>query len=121
MTVSALASTRPTSWRKASIPEIGRAVGAKQVVYIDIISDVVTHDGGTGMINASTSARVRVVDATNGATLWPTDASAGWPVSYQSPMYDTSRPDVNEIIVRQKVQKAVAAQVARLFYNFKPD
>ena len=51
----------------------------------------------------------------------PSFAAAGFPLSFQTPMYDLSHDDVNEEIVRQAVQRKMGTDVARLFYSYRQD
>ncbi len=102
---------------KMTIPAIGRAVNAKQVIYVDLIKSTIDVSVGESMIRGSMEAMVKVVDATTGQSRWPTESAQGWPVSVQTPFVAVS-PNETEITFRRKLQEAMALQVSHLFYDW---
>lgn len=118
--VASLAASRPADWRKMSIPAVGRAVGAGQIVYVNLVSNATERNAGSTLISGSGTAMVRVVDADTGATLWPIDAEAGYPVGFETPMMHDDREDVSPESVRFAVQRGLSAKIAKLFYDFQP-
>lgn len=108
----------PRAYRAMTIPAIGRACGAKQVVYVDIrqldfgVEDIQHTAKGRGEV------RVRVIDCKDGIPLWPQDAAEGMPVSYTTKLVSDA---ATEDAIRAKVVYGAADRVARLFYSYKPD
>src|SRR5690606_2050106 len=88
--LSALRERRGSDFKNMRISEIGQAVQADQVIYINLLkSDV---EQTAGLLKTSISVRVKVVDAHTGQTLWPTDSAEGHPIAHESPMV---RPEEN--------------------------
>src|SRR5262245_22988771 len=66
-----LRSRDPSAYRKMSITDIGKSLGAKQVLYIAISNDGLDSAMGTDYRRAEAAARVRWVNVDTGKTLWP--------------------------------------------------
>jgi hypothetical protein len=118
--VYSVRASQPKDFRAKSIDQLGRLAGASQVLYINV--QVATTDVGQGseVYQGRGSAVVRVVDVATGQTLWPAAGSDGYPIGQQSQLV-RARPGVDDASVRRGVQKAMAEQIAKLFYKYKPD
>lgn len=116
--LAALREQKPRDFGSMRISEIGQAVGAEQVIYINLIrSDV---EQTAGLLKATLSARVKVIDAKTGRLLWPQDSAEGYPVGHETPMI---RPEetVTAETVRAKMIDTIALKIGRMFYNWKPE
>ncbi|MBV8779853.1 MAG: hypothetical protein JO353_00515, partial [Phycisphaerae bacterium] len=72
------------------------------------------------LIRGKMEARVRIIDVKTGATLWPADATTGYPLELQSDW--TSRGEgVNDSSVEESVRNSLAENIVRLFYKFTPE
>lgn len=104
---------------KMSIQAIGQAVGAEQVLYIELHnSDITPLVGGEGFSGKS-SASVKLISVHDGQTLWPTDIAQGYTVSGSSRFHAADAQDPMK--VRQKLYGQMSDQIAKLFYKWKPD
>jgi hypothetical protein len=70
--------------------QIGRAVGADQVLYVKIISSSLGSDGGEQMIKGLIETQVSVIDTNTGTMLWPKQSTEGMTVTYSTPMMRVS-------------------------------
>src|SRR2546426_898908 len=70
-----LRAADPIKFRKMTIPSVGKAVGAKQVLYVNLTQSRVDLTPGTEMLKGRIGVLVRVVDVTSGVTRWPSGAS----------------------------------------------
>ncbi|HEV7300844.1 MAG TPA: hypothetical protein VGN72_15870 [Tepidisphaeraceae bacterium] len=111
-----LRDTNPAGYRSMSIPQIGRATGAKQVLYLNLQQMGLSSDGI--MARASASGRLKIVDTTTGETRWPTDTVDGYPVSLQTPFVRVDQK-TNETALNQQMIQSLADQVAKLLYNHR--
>jgi hypothetical protein len=104
-------------FRKMSIPQVGQATGAQQVLYVSIQSLSVETDGIT--VRGSASATVKIVDATTGQTRWPLDLLSGYPVAQEVPLarVDSSTSNMR---IRTVLVTGLADQIAKLFYKWTP-
>ena len=100
------------------IEAVGRAVGAHQVIYVQVTQFSETPDGYTPIPTAA--ANVKVIDVANHQRVFPgPDMAAGYPVKSTGAPVDpslyASRP------TRQKIYESLASQlgdqVAKLFYK----
>ncbi len=107
------------NFRKLSIGAIGRAVGAQQVLYLDVTGASMDTIGAE-MVRGTLSVSVKVVDAQSGAVRWPTGTTAGFPLTSQTP-YMTINENVNEVRVREAVARSMSVAVVKLMRSYKPD
>src|SRR4051812_34333369 len=72
-----LRSADGPAYRKMRIDEVGKAVGAKQVIYVNLVKFNALTPIGSGEMSGLAEGMVRVIDVETGRTLWPSDTSAG--------------------------------------------
>jgi hypothetical protein len=101
-----------------SVANLGRAVGAKQVLYVNLESYGIEAAGPTGRGRAA--ARVKVVDVETGQTRWPTDQADGYIVTDQTPSTQLNTAE-DARAVQTALYDRTAQQIARLFYDYKPN
>jgi hypothetical protein len=106
-------------FRAMNIQAVGKAVGAKQVIYVDLVESDVTQDASAGAIHASATALVKVIDCQTGNTLWPSDSSKGKPVIENVP-FDQMDP-ARAVAMHTKMLGNLSGKIAKLFYSWKPD
>jgi hypothetical protein len=109
-----------TAFAKMDIPSIARAVGAKQVIYVNLarfstdIPIAGTQYSGKGEV------RVKVFDAQTGRMLWPPDSSDGRQISYESKSEENVDPR-NSSQIQDQICRHLSNRVAELFYDSVPD
>ena len=107
---------RPEEYDKMSVAAIGRAMGAENVLYIDVRDSHDESAGGSDTIRATATARVKMVDVATGRTLWPLDAAEGYTVDAQT-QYQARGEGVSESTQMQEVRGAIANKIIKLFYD----
>ncbi len=115
----ALRGEKANGYDKMKIPDVGRAVGAKQVVYIDLKQCGIQSVPGSDMFQGSIEANVRIVDVQTGQTRWP-DVGDSHPFKKTT---EFTRRDARDtpLAVRNLMLEDLAAAIGRLFYEVKPD
>lgn len=100
----------------ASIAQVGRSIGAQQVVYATVDAFSLSPDGQT--FAPYVTLRVKVIDAVKDERLWPED-KRGHPVQVQLPPRQGTSPATSTEITRAENELATAAglAVARLFFK----
>ena len=118
-TLYALRTDKADAYRKMSMAAVGRETGAKQVLYIDVQQSSIGAPPGSDLLKGRVAVQVRIVDVESGITRWPTEATEGIPLAYETPL---PRADVTttEPMVRQHMHQEMAIRIARLFYKWKP-
>jgi hypothetical protein len=106
-------------FRAMNIQAVGKAVGAKQVIYVDLLESGVEQDPSAGAIHAIATARVRVVDTDTGNTLWPAGASHGKELS-QTMDFDQMDP-AKAVTMHTQMLHSLSSKIAKLFYTWKAD
>ncbi|MBC7783136.1 MAG: hypothetical protein H7144_04790 [Burkholderiales bacterium] len=115
-----LRSKRSKDFRNMTVPDIGRAVGAEQVIYVDLESGGLATMGDASIIRGRAVVLVKVVDVATGETRWPPDLSDGRAVTFETnptDLTDRVRPDQ----LRYALYDGLAIQVVRLFTNWRAD
>jgi hypothetical protein len=119
----AMARNRDREGRLMSIDAIGEAVGAQQVIYVEMVSYQGSPDGYQPQPTAS--CRIKVIDVPNRQRLFPApDADQPFfPVTVVSPPIS---PDLyTSTDGRRQIERALAvmlgSQIAKLFYKHQPD
>jgi hypothetical protein len=115
-----LKAAKGPAYREMKVQEVGRAAGAAQVLYVDLVEDSVDATAGGELLKGTVAVRVKVVDATSGATLWPTDMSNGLPMRMETP-YNRQSRQITQDSMRRELMRGMAERVGRLFYKWKPE
>jgi TolB-like protein len=111
-------------YRGMKVEEVGRAAGAGQVLYVNLLPVKVDNTVGGEMLKARTEMRVRVVDVESGQTLWPHDAPQGQTLVAESPWVRSpsgGREGLPERELREQVTRSAAHQIVKLFRKWSPD
>jgi hypothetical protein len=117
--VADLRVNHPEEFKKMSVAAVGREVGAKQILYVDVIqNDVETLMAGEALRGA-TAVRVKVVDAETGETRWPDDMAEGYPLD-QSVQFHKNQAR-NEQDLKAGIYAQLGDRIAKLFYKWKPE
>ena len=110
-----LKSKQPTDFRSLSISQIGKLVGAKQVLYINVVECTLVGAMGTDAVKGQCSARVKIVDVETGFARWPIDEAAGYLINVKT-AYSTTLNASDEAALRLTLQQQAAGEISRLFY-----
>jgi hypothetical protein len=106
-----------TTDKHVSIRKIGEAVGAEQVIYVDIDEYRISADGATP--RPAAIVNVKVIDVASGARLWPDGTDQGEQMVIRT--REQSMELYNSSAGRRRVEDALAKQVAedisKLFYE----
>lgn len=107
------------AFSKMSISEVGRRLGAKQIVYVNVNELNIINPPGSEMVAAKVGATVKVVDVETARTVWP-ETGAGEPYDYESRLTRVTDRSTRSAVNRQ-VLRETGVQIARWFYNYKPE
>jgi hypothetical protein len=110
----------PAAFQSMSIQQVGQAVGAGQILYINLLTSSIEHPQGSDQVRGSLTARVRVIDVPTGDTAWPKDQRAGWALAQRTP-FVLENNDAVDMQVRQKLCQSVAVEIGKLFRSWQPD
>jgi hypothetical protein len=115
----ALRTNRPDDYRNMSIAAVGRELGAKQVLYVDLQQASIDAATGSDLLRGRVTVQLRIVDTATGQSRWPEDAAEGYPLSYESPT-PRNEDATNMSVVRTATYRGVADRIARLFRKWQP-
>ena len=117
--VATLRTGKPREFGGMTVAQVGAAVGARQVLYVDLTGVDVGAAAGGSFYKGRASALVKWVDCATGRTDWPT-AAEGFPVSFETGIRSPS-DQVTPDSVRVRALRGLSGNIARLFYPYKPD
>jgi hypothetical protein len=112
-------ATAPTT-APVTVADLGRTVGAAQVIYVDLTDFNVERTMASEMIKGEVDASVWVIDAHTGRVRWPTDTTQGFTISVPTP-YLQPGEKLDENALRGQMDEAIAGQIARLFYSWNSE
>jgi hypothetical protein len=114
-----LKDSRPKEFPTMSVSAVAQALGAQQVLYVQLTTaDVTPLSGGDGFTGSSTVS-VKLIDAATGNTLWPNDQS-GYGVSSKTQV-DSPQGARDPQEVHRRLNADLADKIARLFYPWSPE
>jgi hypothetical protein len=111
----------PLAYSKMSIAALGRATGAKQVIYVSVVQYGEDAPLGSDSVKWKASVRVKVVDVATGASRWPADLAEGRPVTAETDYKATAEQVEGESGVRDLLNKTLADKVSKLFHDWQQD
>lgn len=116
--LQALRDGRPTEFAKMPIAAIGRHVGARQILYVELLRSDVSPVVGADSLSGESRAAVKLVDVATGDTIWPAEIAGGYPVTTAAtPGGDHGQSPQD---IRQRMHRQLSDQIAKLFYKWKP-
>jgi hypothetical protein len=113
-----LRNSRPKDFGSLSVPQIAKAVGAEQVIYVDLQGSGISSLTGQSMFQGKAAASVKVIDAKTGLTTWPPESAEGLSVSSETNALK-GREEGSYASVRTELFNGLATKVARLFHTWK--
>jgi len=109
----------PDQYRKMTIAEIGRRVGARQVLYVHIGRDEIVKPPGSGQMRGHLEAIVKIVDSATGDTRWPTDTTSE--TVQITTDWIPDRSGTTDADLRARMADQMAQDIGRLFQDYHPD
>ena len=113
-----LKSSDSAAYSKMDIPGVARALGAKQVVYVELQQFSVDPPLASQTMRGKARAMVKMVDAETGRTLWPRDSSIGHEVKYETPTISTEE---SRGVIQNRLYEHMSDQISKLFYDSRVD
>lgn len=110
---------KPEAYAKMSVVELGKAVGAQQVLYIDLGGIGVGAQPGSDVMKGVGSATVKVIDVNTGTIAFPKDVADGLPVSFETALHRATKRATPDAI-RSEAVIGLSAKIARLFHKYVP-
>ena len=115
--VNDLRDHSPNMFAKLSIAEVGRMLGAKQVLYVHI--DRLDIETASDMVKTHMAATVKVVNAESAMTMFPQSGESE-PFDHATPHTriesTTSGSKLKRLLLREG-----GMEIARWFYSWKPE
>lgn len=108
-------SNKGADYHQLKTPDIGRALGAKQILYGDITDFTVDAPLGSDMSKGKVKVFVRVIDATTGETVWPTDTYPGEEIEVESPTMRVTDEESQAALVDAMAER-LTQRITQLFY-----
>jgi len=111
-----LKDTDGRQYAPLTIADIGRKVGARQVLYVNVWRSEIVKPPGSGQMRGQMDAVVKIVDATTGDTRWPNDAPSE-AVQITTNWFPESAQKT-ETDLRAQMADEMAADIGKLFHDY---
>jgi len=108
----------PDQYAPMTIAEIGRKVGASQVLYVNIWRAEIDKPAGSGQMRGQMNAVVKIVDATTGDTRWPATSSSDTVTITTNWIPDSNNTDTD---LRAQMADQMAEDIGKLFHDYHPE
>jgi hypothetical protein len=109
----------PKGFAKMTIAQIGQAVGARQVLYVHVKQLDLENPPGSEVVRARVAVDIKVVDVATARTAWP-DTGEPEPYAHETRLARVTEQSTRSGISRQVLRES-GEQMARWFYDFKPE
>jgi hypothetical protein len=110
----------PDKYAKMTIDGIGRALGAKQVIYVNVLRSELEAPTGSGSARGNIGCIIRVVNSATGETQWPLDSRDGALLQIQTPWLHSDAPLPERPDVHHDMVARMADDIGKLFYDWQP-
>ena len=114
-----LKDTGPRQYTPMTIADIGRRVGARQVLYVNIWRSEIVKPAGSGQMRGHMDAIVKIVDSASGDTRWPNDAPSE--AVEITTNWTPETADKTENDLRAQMADQMAEDIGKLFHDYHPD
>ena len=104
---------------KMKIIDVGRALGARQILYVDLEKCDVANPAGSELFQGKIAAKVKIVDVETGLTKWPAVGDSH-PMHAETSYIRRENRDT-PLSVRNQMIEDLAGAMGRLFYSYQPD
>jgi hypothetical protein len=111
-----LRGDRSADFSKMKIPEVARAVGADQVIYVNLRRFTADPPTGSETVQGRAEAVVKFVDAKSGQTLWPRDSFDGRVIAIKTPAL--SAEGTTRDAVQEQLYQGLSEEISHLFYDW---
>ena len=118
-TLERLKDSAPQQYPPMTIADIGRRVGARQVLYVNIWRSEIVKPAGSGQMRGHMDAVVKIVDSATGDTRWPSNAPSEdvqITTNWTPESADTTEDDL-----RAQMADQMAEDIGKLFHDYHPD
>ena len=117
--VQRLRDANPTAFRQMGISEIGRNVGAKQVLYVAIRRLDLDAPQSADVMRAQLSVELKMIDTQTAQVRWPESGDAET-YEYETD-YQRLTPQNPPVLIRSSAIRHAAVDIGRMFYKWKPE
>jgi hypothetical protein len=109
----------PRQYESMSIADIGRRLGAEQVLYVNISRAELERPPGSGQVRGQMEAVVKIVDCQSAERLWPIDSPSE--LVQITTKWVPQAADAADNQVRAQMSDQMADDIGKLFHDHPPD
>lgn len=113
--VQTLRDTEPTKFNRMGVSDIARAVGAGQVVYVNVKQCELEHMEGSDVVQLKVWAMVQVVDPAAQRRIWPEHTEAE-EFKHETP-HARITADQTPSTLRREALRQTGIEIARMFFD----
>lgn len=117
--VHELRDHNPITFGKLSIAEIGRELGAQQVLYIRVHQLDIDAPPASDVVRLKIGAKIRIVETASARTTWPESGDTE-AFDVETP-WQRIEPGTSRSALNQEILRASGEEIARWFYAYQPE
>jgi hypothetical protein len=111
-------SAQPDEYRQLKIPALARKLGARQVLYGDVVEFDLNSAIASDMVKGKAKVIVKIIDAQTGETRWPQDSSPGEIITAETPtVARANNSDEAEQRLKDTLVDRLSQRISELFYE----
>ena len=114
-----LRDRNPLAFGKMSIAEIGRQMGAQQVLYIHVHQLEIEAPQAGEVVRLKIGLNVKVVETATARAVWP-DGGDTEPFNVETP-WQRIEPGTSRSALNHQILRDSGTEIARWFYEYKPE
>jgi hypothetical protein len=114
-----LRDSNPAAFRKMTIAQIGRQLGAKQIIYVTLKEITFESPPGSDVMRGKIEAKVKVINVDTADTVFPGDAETE---TYEhTSRYQAMRGGLTAAAIRRQIIQGSGIELSRWFYAYSPE
>ena len=117
--VNELRDGNPQAFAKMSIAQVGRALGAKQVLYVHVDQLDINSTDASQVVRLKIALKLKMVSVATATTVWPKSGDTE-PYDLETPMQRVT-PGTSQAGLNHQILRESGVEIARWFYAYQPD
>jgi hypothetical protein len=117
--VNELRDANPQAFAKMTIAQMGRALGAKQVLYVHVDQLDINSTDASQVVRLKIALKLKMVNVATATTVWPKSGDTE-PYDFESP-FQRVTPGTSQSGLNHQILRESGVEISRWFYAYQPE